>query len=80
METMPSVGESDRKRIAESIQAWWDRMPGCTDKWLSAILRSCEYEPVAAVVRQRENQFMSVNQWRFLRLRILVNKARFDAD
>ncbi len=80
MKTVPSIEELDRERIEGSIQAWWDSKPGCSDKWLKGILRSSEFENIDAVVTEQESRLTQLNQWRFLRLRILVTKVRFDAD
>ncbi len=80
MKTSPTTEELDRERIEGSIQAWWNSTPGCSDNWLKGILRSSEFENVDAVVAKQESRLTQLNQWRFLRLRIRVNKVRFDAD
>jgi hypothetical protein len=80
METAPTTEELDRERIEGSIQVWWDSKPGCSDGWLKGILRSSEFESVDAVVSEQENRLTHLNQWRFLKLKFLVNKVRFDAD
>jgi len=80
VKTLPTVEEMDRERIDGSIRAWWELKPGCSDAWLQGVLRSSEFENIDAVISEQENRLMQLNQWRFLKLRMLVNKVRFDAD
>jgi len=53
---------------------------GCSDNWLEGILRSSEFEIIDVVVGEQENRLTQLNQWRFLKLKILINRVPFGAD
>ena len=47
---------------------------------VKGVQRSSEFENVDALIGERTEELMESDQWRYLRLRMLVKKVRFDAD
>lgn len=81
MKAVRAIDEPNREQIRGSLLAWWDKKPGCSDQWLKKALRKVsDFRTVDAVIQQHEDEFMRTDQWRYLRLRVLLNKVRLDAD